>query len=835
HFENNRPMIFVDIDDDLSTVNSSSATLQFANENNASSECTEVIFAGLYWSGRSHNNMTYSVGQNKRLDKREIKLKGPSERNYTTLRANDQNIYFPRSMQEDLGMFVGFVDVTDYVKRNGEGEYTVADLATIEGTNYFYGGWGMVVVYENFMMNQRDITVFDGYALMNYRTNSVYDLPISGFSAVSDGPVNVKMGIMAGEGDRPVSGDYLEIEKGINSGDFVRLSHGMNDPNNFFNASIFTGNNPRNPSIVNNSGTDLAVFYLPNDNNRIIGNNQTSTKFRYGTDYDNYVIYNMVFAIDANELELEPVNKLVSINSIDSDDEMPTVTPGDELQFMLTISNLGEVDVEEGKVVIPLPIGLSYLAGSEERQYNFNGSGFSDAYVDPDIGEYGSLIIKFGTLPQSDETEFQITIKYTLKVEENCESLRAYTCRSSFDISGEVSGVNVLTQIPFDRISLITDFEETGSCQDKPVTLPIQFRIDAQEFLGENCGGDIDIALDYCMSDFEVVDYEEVAEHFSAGVRFFNEFPISTQSIEYTMANPFPLLEGTQTYYAVLDEAESCYSEVKITGLKLMINAEVVSDYDGFGVSCFGSSDAEVNVIVSAGTGPYTYLWNDPNQTTTSMASGLAAGEYMVTVTDANGCEMTVPVTVTSPEAWDITFEASSAQVIGDTFISESEIYFHIKDLIDVIAFEWDFGDGNSSFEENPRHVYEETGAYEVVLNVMNINGCPSTFLKLINIVNEPVVEEADHFFIMPEAFTPNGDRINDHFYPKFNRISALEFLVFNKWGETIYSSNELQGKGWDGSVKGKEAPSGNYVYKVFYTTDNGERLNKSGVFLLIR
>jgi len=833
-FENNQPMVFVDIDGDPSTVNSSSATLLFASENNSSSECTEVIFAGLYWSGRSHTNMTYTVGQNKRLDKQEVKIKGPQENAYTTLRAYEQNIYFPRSLQEDLGMFVGFVEITDYVKRNGEGEYTIADLATIEGTNYFYGGWGMVVVYENHLMNQRDITVFDGYALMNYMTNSIYTLPISGFSAISDGPVNVKMGIMAGEGDRPVTGDYLEIEKGVNSGNFVKLSHGNNSINNFFNASIFTGGNPRNPSILNNSGTDLAVFYLPNNNNELIGNNQTSTRFRYGTDYDNYVIYNMVFAIDANELDMEPVNKLASINGRNIEDEIPTVLPGDELQFTLTIKNLGEVDVEEGMVVIPLPSGLSYVAGSEERQYNFNGSGFSDAYLDPDLGENGSLVFKFGNLPQSDGNEYHVIIKYTLKVEENCRSLRAYTCSTYFEITGEASGVNALTQRSFDGIKLITDFEETGACQEKPITSPLQFILDVHEFLNDICGGS-GITLEYCMSDFESVDYNDVADNYPAGVKFYNEFPIRTESIEYTLTNPFPLSEGTQKYYALLDEAENCYSEVIITGLELLINAEVVSDFNGFGVSCFGSSDGEVSVMVTSGAEPYTYLWNDPNQTTTSVAAGLAAGEYIVTVTDANGCENTSTVIIISPYASNIVFEASSGQIIGDTFILESDIDFQIKDLKDVIAYEWDFGDGNSSFDESPRHQYNEPGTYEVVLNVISSNGCTSTFSMAINIINESIDDETDHFFIIPEAFTPNGDGINDHFYPKFNRISALEFLVFNKWGETIYASADLNSNGWDGTVKGTDVPAGNYVYKVYYTTNSGKRLSKSGVFLLIR
>src|SRR5690606_37324142 len=107
-----------------------------------------------------------------------------------------------------------------------------------------------------------------------------------GFSAVDNGPVNMKLGIAAGEGDVAALGDYFEIERGVNTNDFVRLSHAGNSPENFFNSSIVTGGNLRNPSLKNNTGMDISVFNVPNPGNSIIANGQTSTRFRYGTDGD---------------------------------------------------------------------------------------------------------------------------------------------------------------------------------------------------------------------------------------------------------------------------------------------------------------------------------------------------------------------------------------------------------------------------------------------------------------------------------------------------------------------------------------------------------------------
>src|SRR5690606_29356603 len=60
-------------------------------------------------------------------------------------------------------------------------------------------------------------------------------------------------------------------------------------------------------------------------------------------------------------------------------------------------------------------------------------------------------------------------------------------------------------------------------------------------------------------------------------------------------------------------------------------------------------NDGEAMVTVSGGTAPYTYLWNDANAQTTATATGLAAGTYMVTVTDANNCTTITNVTIAEP------------------------------------------------------------------------------------------------------------------------------------------------------------------------------------------
>ncbi|PAM93508.1 hypothetical protein B4N84_17565, partial [Flavobacterium sp. IR1] len=153
--------------------------------------CSNIIYAGLYWTGRtgSTNNKKQSVN-----------FKTPNG-SYQKITANSSNILFPG----DDNMYAAYAEVTDEVKNGGTGEYWVADIEVSTGnggTTGYYGGWGMVVIYENEMMNLRDVTVFDGYAYVKGNTTTSYQIPVSGFNTAKEGPVNMKLGMMAGEGDR---------------------------------------------------------------------------------------------------------------------------------------------------------------------------------------------------------------------------------------------------------------------------------------------------------------------------------------------------------------------------------------------------------------------------------------------------------------------------------------------------------------------------------------------------------------------------------------------------------------------------------------------------------
>lgn len=85
-----------------------------------------------------------------------------------------------------------------------------------------------------------------------------------------------------------------------------------------------------------------------------------------------------------------------------------------------------------------------------------------------------------------------------------------------------------------------------------------------------------------------------------------------------------------------------------------------------------------------------------------------------------------------------------------------------------------------------------------------------------------------------PNAFTPNGDGLNDTFTFKGRFIRNGTIKIFTRWGELIYETSELD-RGWDGTVNGQAATAGTYVYKAELTDDSGIAFVKTGQVVLIR
>jgi gliding motility-associated-like protein len=99
-------------------------------------------------------------------------------------------------------------------------------------------------------------------------------------------------------------------------------------------------------------------------------------------------------------------------------------------------------------------------------------------------------------------------------------------------------------------------------------------------------------------------------------------------------------------------------------------------------------------------------------------------------------------------------------------------------------------------------------------------------------------VEEACPYLWVPNSFSPNGDGLNDVFKPKAQKVSDYQLTIYNRWGERVFQSAKVS-EGWDGTIDGKRAAAGVYLYQMVYKLRNEEgtiRLNtKEGTVQLIR
>ncbi|WP_018615572.1 gliding motility-associated C-terminal domain-containing protein [Segetibacter koreensis] len=150
-----------------------------------------------------------------------------------------------------------------------------------------------------------------------------------------------------------------------------------------------------------------------------------------------------------------------------------------------------------------------------------------------------------------------------------------------------------------------------------------------------------------------------------------------------------------------------------------------------------------------------------------------------------------------------------------------------------VIAWDWNFGNGNSSTSKNPPvQAYQLTTSekdYQVRLIVKNDSNCFDTAYKQVKVLYNCYIAVAS-------AFTPNGDGLNDYLYP-INAYKAknLIFKIYNRFGQVVFQSTDFMTK-WDGTFKGIKQQTGTYVWTLKYiNTDTGKPFSLKGTTVLIR
>ncbi|MBK8344036.1 MAG: gliding motility-associated C-terminal domain-containing protein [Bacteroidetes bacterium] len=224
------------------------------------------------------------------------------------------------------------------------------------------------------------------------------------------------------------------------------------------------------------------------------------------------------------------------------------------------------------------------------------------------------------------------------------------------------------------------------------------------------------------------------------------------------------------------------------------------------------------------GSGGLTYLWtppvylDDPALEDPTVIAPPTNVFYQLIAYDVNGCADTDDVAVFLYPDPIIDAGEDEIMVLGG---------FTELNATGGVSYVWapaeSLSDPNIS---NPTAFPEDTTIY--VVTGTDLNGCIGTDTVIIF-----VIEESD--ITTPNAFTPNGDGLNDSYKPSFMGLGTItDFSIYNRWGALLYFTADPS-VGWDGNYNGTEQEVGNYIVVIKAENQFGEPLIKTGTVALLR
>jgi uncharacterized repeat protein (TIGR01451 family) len=354
--------------------------------------CSQILFAGLYWGatqGTDGINTSWITGET------AVKFKVAGSLVYQNL-TSTQTDYHNDALVPGLPHtgYRCFRDVTSLLNATSpNGTYGVANMATPEGIVNGAGGWAIVIVYADPATIVRNLTVFDGSAIMN-GGDPPLNVPITGFLTPPSGPVSCELGAVVYDGDRTSTDAYMfKQDSNPLVGSYTNLTpNTTSNLNDMWNSTITRyGANvtTRNPAHNNTLGYDADILIVPNALNAVLGNNATSASVQVASPSENYFIHTISTAISQYTPSFAVSKNATDLNG-------GSLVPGDSLRYQIDYQNNGNDASTATTIIDNIPAGTSYAPNS----LFINGVAKTDAVGD-DQAEYdftnNRVIFRLGT------------------------------------------------------------------------------------------------------------------------------------------------------------------------------------------------------------------------------------------------------------------------------------------------------------------------------------------------------------------------------------------------------------------------------------------------------
>ena len=239
--------------------------------------------------------------------------------------------------------------------------------------------------------------------------------------------------------------------------------------------------------------------------------------------------------------------------------------------------------------------------------------------------------------------------------------------------------------------------------------------------------------------------------------------------------------------------AEYYVREIKIYSLpeiQMQPNADV----------CSGDS-ISISPTITENNGNVNYNWSGPNGFASNNSKLLLnpagtdqSGTYTLLVVDTMFCKKADTIEINIAPSPEIAFAEHDTLWVEPGFVLEAgygaEYYY------------WNTGENTETI------VIDSMGNY--IVELTSYENCKSTDAIQILWAGTP--------FFLPNAFTPNGDGLNDSFrpLPRYDYVNRYHMSIYNRWGQRIYETTDIN-KGWDGTYKGTQCMLGAYIFRIVY------------------
>jgi len=240
-------------------------------------------------------------------------------------------------------------------------------------------------------------------------------------------------------------------------------------------------------------------------------------------------------------------------------------------------------------------------------------------------------------------------------------------------------------------------------------------------------------------------------------------------------------------------------------------------------------STSSYTIVVSRATsptGPFEVVGTTNKNTFVDESADVNSGAYCYQLAYQSNCGHSSPP---SQPVCTVFLSAQSSSgidwTVGSPFTPDNVASYSLEiiDSTNNTKKEISMG-GNTHYEPDPNDPNLQSQRYRVI--AVSSTGVVS-YSNFFTFRREPKI-------FVPDAFTPNGDGMNDTFVIKGLYVDQFRMIVYDRWGEVVYSTTDRT-QGWDGTIKGYPANKGQYMYQIEVVDLTNQKTVRTGAVLLLR